>query len=104
MGAMPRGRRHVDGQANGQTNGRAQAQVKGQVKWAGRWLLYVTSVLAVIGQHAPLIGYKTYANVDEAYAMALASRLMDGQTLYVGAVSQRGPLMYYAYQALASVV
>ncbi len=71
--------------------------------WRAR-LMYVASALAIIGQHAPLIGYKTYANVDEAYAMALASRLMDGQVLYVGAVSQRGPLMYYSYQALASLV
>lgn len=71
--------------------------------WRAR-LLYTASALAVIGQHAPLIGYKTYANVDEAYAMALASRLMDGHVLYVGAVSQRGPLMYYTYEALARLV
>ena len=75
----------------------------GTAAWRAR-LIYVASALAIIGQHAPLLGYKTYANVDEAYAMALASRLMDGHVLYVGAVSQRGPLMYYTYQALASLV
>jgi 4-amino-4-deoxy-L-arabinose transferase-like glycosyltransferase len=50
--------------------------------------------------HGPLIGYKTYANVDEAYAAALAERLIEGYKLYQGAVSQRGPLMYYIFEAL----
>lgn len=58
----------------------------------------IASIAAV---HGPLIGYRTFANVDEAYAGALASRILDGHKLYVGAVSQRGPLMYYVYAAIA---
>ncbi|HEY2518354.1 MAG TPA: hypothetical protein VGI39_46115 [Polyangiaceae bacterium] len=62
----------------------------------------VASALGSLGfVHATLMAHKTYANVDEAYAMALASRLLDGKELYVGAVSQRGPLMYYLYEAIA---
>lgn len=59
------------------------------------------ALVAVGAAHGPLIGYAKYANVDEAYAAALASRLLDGHQLYVGAVSQRGPLMYYVYAAFA---
>lgn len=58
-------------------------------------------VVAIIAVHGPLIGYVTFANVDEAYAGALASRILDGHKLYVGAVSQRGPLMYYVYTLIA---
>ncbi len=58
---------------------------------------------AMIATHAPLIGYKAYANVDEAYAGALAERLNEGFKLYEGAVSQRGPLMYYFFAGLARV-
>jgi hypothetical protein len=58
---------------------------------------------SVVASQAMLIGYKTYANVDEGYACALASRLLDGQKLYQGAISQRGPLMYYAFEAFAAV-
>ncbi len=61
-------------------------------------LALALSVVAVVAVHGPLIGYRTFANVDEAYAGALASRLLDGHKLYVGAVSQRGPLMYYVYE------
>ena len=59
--------------------------------------------LALIAAHAPLIGYGAYANVDEAYACALAERINEGFKLYEGAVSQRGPLMYYFFAALARV-
>lgn len=59
------------------------------------------SIASLGAVHGPLIGYKTFANVDEAYAGALASRILDGHKLYVGAVSQRGPLMYYIYTAIA---
>jgi hypothetical protein len=58
-------------------------------------------VISIVLAHASLIAYRTYANVDEAYASALASRMLDGFGLYDGAVSQRGPLMYYAYAAFA---
>ncbi len=47
--------------------------------------------------HGPIVGYMKFANVDEAYAAALGERLLEGYTLYEGAVSQRGPLMYYLY-------
>ncbi|MBL8605739.1 MAG: hypothetical protein JNL38_00400 [Myxococcales bacterium] len=69
-------------------------------RWAMPAVLAVGAA-SIIAVHAPLIGYKTYANVDEAYAVALASRLNDGFKLYQGAVSQRGPLMYYAYALIA---
>jgi Dolichyl-phosphate-mannose-protein mannosyltransferase len=59
------------------------------------------SAVVLIAVHSPLLAYKAFANVDEAYAAALASRLLDGYKLYDGAVSQRGPLMYYAYEAIA---
>ncbi len=63
--------------------------------------LLVLGVVCIGATHGPLIGYKTYANVDEAYAVALASRLLDGFKLYQGAISQRGPLMYYAFEFIA---
>ena len=59
------------------------------------------SVVVICAVHAPLIGYKAFANVDEAYASAIGERLLDGFKLYEGAVSQRGPLMYYAYEGIA---
>ena len=62
------------------------------------WFVAIASIIAA---HAMLIGYKTYANVDEGYAAALAARLLDGAKLYQGAISQRGPLMYYAFEAIA---
>lgn len=61
----------------------------------------MASIVAIVAAHAPLVGYATFANVDEAYAGAIAKRLVDGARLYDGAVSQRGPLMYYLYEALA---
>lgn len=61
----------------------------------------VVAFVAIALVHAPILGYKMYANVDEAYASALASRLLDGWKLYQGAVSQRGPLMYYIFAAIA---
>ena len=60
-------------------------------------------VVALVAVHAPLIGYGAYANVDEAYASALAERLNEGFKLYEGAVSQRGPLMYYFFAALSRI-
>ncbi len=67
------------------------------------WRLFIlaASMASIVCTHAPLIGYRTFANVDEAYASALAERLLEGQKLYQGAVSQRGPLMYYAFELLA---
>jgi 4-amino-4-deoxy-L-arabinose transferase-like glycosyltransferase len=62
------------------------------------------AVVALVASHASLIGYKAFANVDEAYASALAQRLLDGHRLYVGAISQRGPLMYYLYALFAYVL
>lgn len=61
----------------------------------------VVAFVAIVLVHAPILGYKMYANVDEAYASALASRLLDGWKLYQGAVSQRGPLMYYIFAVIA---
>jgi 4-amino-4-deoxy-L-arabinose transferase-like glycosyltransferase len=68
-----------------------------------RWRLSVLlmGILSIGLVHGPLIGYKTFANVDEAYAGALAQRLLDGHKLYQGAISQRGPLMYYLFELLA---
>lgn len=68
----------------------------------GRWSAFVLfgAVASLALVHGPLIGYKTYANVDEAYAAALGERLLEGYKLYQGAVSQRGPLMYYLFEAI----
>jgi hypothetical protein len=67
-----------------------------------RTLVYAASLAAVAAAHlAPLLGGKL-ASVDEGYAMALASRLLDGHPLYVEAVSQRGPLLYAVYALLAA--
>jgi hypothetical protein len=60
----------------------------------------VVAFVVVCAVHAPLIGYKSFANVDEAYAAAIGERLLEGFKLYQGAISQRGPLMYYAFEAL----
>ncbi|MGH7283680.1 MAG: glycosyltransferase family 39 protein, partial [Polyangiaceae bacterium] len=66
-------------------------------------LFSLTSVASLALAHGALIGYKTYANVDEAYASAIGSRLVDGFTLYDGAVSQRGPLMYESFALFSRV-
>ncbi|MEO6418568.1 MAG: glycosyltransferase family 39 protein [Polyangiaceae bacterium] len=68
-----------------------------------RWRLFVliSGIISIIAVQGPLIGYKTFANVDEAYAAALAERLLEGHKLYDGAISQRGPLMYYVFEAFA---
>src|SRR6478609_3744913 len=70
-----------------------------------RWRLFVliSGIVSIIAVQGPLIGYKTFANVDEAYAAALAERLLEGHKLYQGAVSQRGPLMYYLFEAFAAL-
>jgi 4-amino-4-deoxy-L-arabinose transferase-like glycosyltransferase len=47
--------------------------------------------------------YAKFANPDEAYAAAIGERLLEGYRLYEGAVSQRGPLMYYAFAGLADL-
>jgi 4-amino-4-deoxy-L-arabinose transferase-like glycosyltransferase len=65
------------------------------------WATLGVGLVAICAVHAPLIGYKSFANVDEAYAGAIAERLLEGFKLYDGAVSQRGPLMYYAYEGIA---
>lgn len=65
--------------------------------------VFAACAVALIAAHAPLIGYRAYANVDEAYAMALGQRINEGFKLYEGAVSQRGPLMYYFFALLAKV-
>jgi 4-amino-4-deoxy-L-arabinose transferase-like glycosyltransferase len=69
--------------------------------WSLRWPTLIVTFVAICAVHGPLIGYKVFANVDEAYAGAIAARLLDGHKLYVGAVSQRGPLMYYLYEVIA---
>lgn len=70
-------------------------------RWRTCTLLAALSALAAV--HGPILGYKKFADVDEGYAMAIARRLMDGAKLYDGAVSQRGPLMYYGYELLARI-
>ncbi len=66
-----------------------------------RAIASIVSVVGLLAVHGPLIGYRAFANVDEAYAAALASRLLEGHKLYEGAISQRGPLMYYLYALIA---
>jgi len=56
---------------------------------------------ALIAVHAPVLGYKKFADVDEGYCAAIAARLLDGAKLYRDAVSQRGPLMYYGFEGMA---
>lgn len=68
----------------------------------GAAVLAASSVF-LIATHASLIGYKHFANVDESYAIALAQRVLDGHALYHEAISQRGPLMYYAYALIAKI-
>lgn len=68
----------------------------------GAVVLAASSVF-LVATHASLIGYEYFANVDESYATALAQRVLDGQKLYEGAISQRGPLMYYAYAFIAKL-
>ena len=45
-------------------------------------MLIATAVLLLVVVQAPAIGYGTYLNVDEAYAVSLAARLQDGAKLY----------------------
>lgn len=65
--------------------------------------MVLAAFACVFAVQTPLIAYKTFANVDEAYAAALASRILDGYKLYDGAVSQRGPLMYYLFALAAKL-
>jgi hypothetical protein len=62
--------------------------------------LVVIGVVMVVAACLPTIVFGRYANVDEAYASALGERLLEGYRLYQGAISQRGPMMYYAYELL----
>lgn len=68
-----------------------------------RLFMVLSAFACVLAVQTPLIAYKTFANVDEAYAAALASRVLDGFKLYEGAVSQRGPLMYYLFALAAKL-
>ncbi len=68
----------------------------------GTAVLVVASI-CLVAAHASTIGYKYFANVDESYAIALAERLNEGFKLYDGAISQRGPLMYYTYALIARI-
>lgn len=68
-----------------------------------RVALLVAGIVALIASHAAVLGYKKYADVDEAYASSIAERLLEGFKLYDGAVSQRGPLMYYGFALIAKV-
>lgn len=63
-------------------------------------LVVVLGVLSVIAIHGPLLIHRKFANVDEAYAGAMAERLLSGHELYRGAISQRGPLFYALYELL----
>lgn len=65
--------------------------------------MVLSAFACVFAVQTPLLAYKTFANVDEAYAAALASRVLDGFKLYEGAVSQRGPLMYYLFALAAKL-
>lgn len=66
-------------------------------------VVLVVAFVCLVATHASTIGYKYFANVDESYAIALAERINEGFKLYDGAISQRGPLMYYAYAFIARV-
>jgi hypothetical protein len=67
-----------------------------------RTIVTVCAATVVI-VHAPPLVFGRYVNVDEAYASALAERLLEGFRLYEGAVSQRGPLMYRLYELFAAI-
>jgi 4-amino-4-deoxy-L-arabinose transferase-like glycosyltransferase len=68
-----------------------------------RWrtITLACAVAALCGVHGPILANGKLADVDEGYALAIAERLLEGFKLYDGAVSQRGPLMYYGYAAMA---
>jgi hypothetical protein len=70
-----------------------------------RWARAVLGVglAALVTCHAAILGYKKFADVDEGYASAIAERLLEGFKLYSGAVSQRGPLMYYGFAAMMRI-
>lgn len=65
--------------------------------------LALVSAAVVVAIHVPPFVFGRYVNVDEAYASALAERLEEGFRLYQGAISQRGPLMYYLFELFAAV-
>src|SRR5262249_38066711 len=66
--------------------------------------VFLAAGLIAIGcSHIMTIGYVKLANPDEAYAAAIGERLLEGYRLYDGAVSQRGPLMYYVFELIAKL-
>ena len=75
------------------------ASAGGVARWRG--FVLTAAVLSIVCVHGPILGYKMFANVDEAYATALGERLLEGHKLYQGAISQRGPLMYYLFEGFA---
>ena len=79
---------------------KGKAPARDRLVTAARALL-ASCLACIVAVHASLIGYKTFANVDEAYAFALGGRIVEGFKLYQGAISQRGPLMYYFYAVIA---
>ena len=66
-------------------------------------VLALAAGAVVLVVQLPPLWFQRYVDVDEAYASALAERLQEGFRLYEGAVSQRGPLMYYLYELLAAL-
>ena len=77
----------------------------GWIRRLASWqtVVIVVGVFAVASAHAMTLGYVKLVNMDEAYAAALAERLLEGHRLYDGAVSQRGPLMYYTFELIAKL-
>lgn len=72
-----------------------------QARWSRALLATAAAWLLIV--ELPCFAGRTYANVDEGYEQAIAQRLLAGETLYQGAVSQRGPVLYYIYALLARV-
>lgn len=68
-----------------------------------QWLVLFAFFGWIVAGHVISLGYMKYANVDEAYAASIGERLLEGYKLYDGAVSQRGPLMYYSFEVFAKV-
>ena len=80
---------------------RAFERVDPHRRW--RALVVLLTLVSIAGIHAPILGYKMFANVDEAYAISIGERLLEGHKLYQGAISQRGPLMYYIFEGIAAL-
>lgn len=84
------------------TDGRMVRDARKRVLPSSKAVLLI-SAICLIAIHASTLGYGYFANVDESYAISLAQRVLDGHSLYHGAISQRGPLMYYAYVLIAKI-